>query len=128
MRLFLASAFLLLIPFHLAGCGSGWKMDYAEPAAQFNAEDVAQNARPYLGKKVTVKGTLTKTDLTDPLNRKLYVADVICCNLGNSAQAQAYLIGQTVFIDGFLKRCQTGDVLLDPAAGRDPGANFNPVE
>ena len=41
-------------------------MDYGEPVAQFLQEDVGQKGKAFLGKKVTVKGTVTKVDVGDP--------------------------------------------------------------
>ena len=104
-------------------------MDYGDPAAQFNEKAVLEKAKPFLGKKITVKGVVTKQDLTDPKNCKLYLQHSICCNLGDKKRlAKSYEVGKTVFIDGFLKRCEEGDILLEPAAGRDPKAKFNPLE
>jgi hypothetical protein len=50
----------------MSGCGKGWEMDYGEPVAQFLQEDVGQKGKAFLGKKVTVKGTVTKVDVGDP--------------------------------------------------------------
>ena len=120
---------LLLILFQLTGCGKGWEMTYDDPAAQFNENAVLEKAKPFLGKKITVKGVVTKQDLTDPENCRLYLHHSICCNFGGAKRAvEAYKVGRTVFIDGFLKRCEEGDILLEPAGGRDPKAEFNPLE
>ena len=120
---------LSMILFLLAGCGKGWEMDYGVPAAQFNEKAVLEKAKPFLGKKITVKGVVTKQDLTDPENCKIYLQHSICCNLGDKKRlAESYEVGKTVFIDGFLNRCEEGDILLEPAGGRDPKAEFNPLE
>lgn len=120
---------LSMLLFQLAGCGKGWELDYGEPVAQFNEQAVLKKAKPFLGKKITVKGVVTKQDLTDPENCKLYWHHSICCNLGHfQRMAEGYKVGETVFIDGFLNRCEEGDILLEPAVGRDPKADFNPLE
>ncbi len=40
--------------------------------------------------------------------------------------AESAKVGETVYVDGFLKRCDDGDVLIDPAVLRDPTAPFTP--
>jgi hypothetical protein len=42
------------------------------------------------------------------------------------AMAEDCKIGETVYMDGFLVRCESGDVLLDPAMKRDSSAPFTP--
>jgi hypothetical protein len=42
--------------------------------------------------------------------------------------AEGYTVGKTVFIDGFLARCEPGDIELEPAVVRDPKAEFHPLE
>ena len=104
-------------------------MDYGTPAAQFNEDALLEKGKPFIGKKITVKGVVRRQDLSDPKNCKIYLGHSICCNLGDKIrQAENYTPGMTVFIDGFLKRCEEGDILLEPAAGRDPKAPFNPIE
>ena len=125
---FLKNVTLLLI---LAGCVSGcarsWKMDYGKPVAQFLEEDVVGKAKPYLGKKITVKGTVTKVDVSDPQSSWIHLGSGIRCNLGKfKAMAQSKSPGDTVFVDGFLKRCEENDVLVEPAMLRDPKAPFSP--
>jgi len=104
-------------------------MDYGVAAAHFNEDAVVEKAKPFIGKKIVVKGVVTKQDLTDPEKCKVYLGHSICCNLGDlQGMAERYSVGKTVFISGFLKRCEEGDVLLEPAMGRDPKTEFNPVE
>jgi len=104
-------------------------MDYASPAAQFNEDTLLEKGKPFIGKKITVKGVVTRQDLSDPNNCKIYLGHSICCNLGDFiSQAESYTPGRTVFIDGFLNRCEEVDILLEPAGGRDPKAPFNPIE
>ena len=42
--------------------------------------------------------------------------------------AESYRVGEGVDVDGFLKRCNEGDGLIEPAMGRDPKAPFGPTE
>jgi len=47
------------------------------------------------------------------------------CNLGRlQAMATSCKIGDTVLADGFLKRCDDGGILIEPALLRDPAAKF----
>ena len=79
--------------------------------------------------KITVKGVVTRHDLSDPDNQLLYLGHGICCNFGdNQSMAESYRIGTIVYIDGILKRCLPDDVLLEPAMGRDPTASFKPMQ
>jgi hypothetical protein len=123
------SSILLLIVLSGTGCWKAWQMDYGQPAAQFNEQAVLKKAKPYMGQKITVKGVVTRQDLSDEKNCKIYLGHSICCNLGTFEEMAAdYTVGKTVFIDGFLKRCKDGDILLEPAVGRDPHAEFKPIE
>lgn len=102
-------------------------MDYGEPAAQFLQNDVATKGKAFVGKKITVKGTVSGVDVTKPGSAQLRLTGGIECNLGKfKLMAEGCKLGDTVFVDGFLKRCQAGDVLIDPAYLRDPTAPFNP--
>ncbi len=122
-------AILSVLLVAMNGCGQGWEMDYGDPVAQFNETAVLEKATPFMGKKITIKGVVTKHDLSDPDNCKLYLQHPICCNFGDKKRAvEYYKVGKTVFIDGFLKRCEEGDILMEPAGGRDPKAEFNPLE
>ena len=49
-----------------SGCGKGWEMDYGKPAAQFLQADLATKEQAVIGKKITVKGTVTKVDVSSP--------------------------------------------------------------
>jgi hypothetical protein len=119
---------VLLLVLTSTGCGEGWQMDYGQVAAQFNEDAVLKKAKPFLGQKITVKGIVTRQDLSDLDNCKIYLGNSICCNLRSfKAMAEGYTIGKTVFIDGILRRCEPGEILLDPAVGRDPQAEFEPL-
>jgi hypothetical protein len=112
-----------------SGCGKGWQMDYGKPAAQFLQEDVASKGKALLGKKITVKGTVTKVDVSAPNSAQIQLTGGIECNLGEfKAMAESCKIGDTVYVDGFLKRCEEGDILIDPAMLRDPTAPFSPEQ
>ena len=109
----------------LVGCGKGYELDYGQPTAQFLAKDLPLKAKTYVGKKITVKGTVTRVDISDPNSSRIYLKEGIECNLGTfKAMATSCKIGDTVFVDGFLKRCDDGDILIEPALLRDPTANF----
>jgi hypothetical protein len=111
------------------GCGKAWQMDYGEPAAQFLSASVAAKGKGYVGKKITVKGTVTKVETSDPESAWIHLDDGVRCNLGKfTAMAAASKVGDTVYVDGFLKHCENGDVLLEPAGLRDPTASFSPEQ
>jgi hypothetical protein len=118
---------LPIIAIILASCGKGWEMDYGKPAAQFLQEDVGSKGKAFVGKKITVKGTVTKVDVSDPKSARVYLTGGIECNLGEfKGMAESCKVGETVYMDGFLVRCESGDVLLDPAMPRDSSAPFTP--
>jgi hypothetical protein len=53
----------------------------------------------------------------------------IRCNLGKfKAMAEDSKVGDTVYVDGFLKHCDKGDVLIEPGMLRDPTAPFSPEQ
>jgi hypothetical protein len=111
-----------------SGCRQGWRMDYEKPAAQFRHADLASHGKAFIGKKITVKGTVAKIDSTDPKSARIHLEGGIQANLGTfQAMAESCKTGDTVFVDGFLKRCEEGDILLDPAMLRDPRAPFSPT-
>ena len=104
-------------------------MEYGDAAAHFNENKVLEKGEPYLGKKIVVRGVVSKHDLTDPENCKVYLGHSICCNFGDlKRMAEDCPVGETVFVGGVLKQCQEGDIQLEPAMKRDPKAEFNPVE
>ena len=109
----------------LVGCGKGYELDYGQPTAQFLAKDLPSKAKSYLGEKITVKGTVTRVDISNPSSSRIYLKEGIECNLGSfKAMATSCKIGDTVFVDGLLKRCDAGDILIEPAMLRDPNAKF----
>jgi len=111
----------------LASCGEAWEMDYGKPAAQFLEEDVESKGKAFIGKKITIKGTITEVDVSATNSARVYLTGGIQCNLGEfKAMAEDCKIGETVYMDGFLVRCESGDVLLDPAMKRDSSAPFTP--
>ncbi len=114
----------------LAGCSKGWILDYHEPAEQFLAKDVAIKAKSYVGRhlKITIKGIVSKVDVSNPNSSMIYLKDGIECNLGKwSRMASSCKVGEVVYIDGFLKHCDEDKVLLEPALLRDPTAEFIPI-
>ena len=129
MRYHAQCTLLSILVAHVAGCGSGIALEYGDAVAHFNEENVLEKGEPYLGKKIVVKGVVSKHDVTDPENCKVYLGHSICCNFGRlKSMAEGCDEGETVFVGGILKQCEDGDILLDPAMKRDPKAEFNPVE
>jgi|TARA_B100001079_G_scaffold269176_1_gene280910 hypothetical protein len=111
----------------LVGCWKGWVLDYGQPAAQFLAKDVSSKAKSYVGKnkKITIKGIVTKVNISNPNSSRIHLKEGIECNLGKfKAMATSCKIGETVYVDGFLKRCDDGDILMEPALLRDPTGKF----
>ena len=89
-----------------AGCQS-YQLDYGEPAAQFLEADVATSGKNYLGQKITVKGTVTRVDVETAGSASIELQHGIRCDLGKFKEmAESRKPGDTVFVDGFLKRCQ----------------------
>ena len=109
------------------GCAQSWQMDYGAPAAQFLAMDVAAKGERFVGQKITVQGTVTRIDTSDAAAAWVHLEHGVRCNFGKlKAMATASQPGETVWVDGFLVRCEEGDVLLEPAMLRDPAAPFSP--
>ncbi len=111
------------------GCGKGLQMDYGHPTAQFLGSSVATKGKEYVGKKITVKGTVAKVDATDPESVWIQLDDGVRCNLGKfKSMAESCKVGDTVYVDGVLKHCESSVVLLEPAILRDPTTSFSPVQ
>jgi hypothetical protein len=111
----------------LVGCGKGWQMDYGKSEAQFIQDNVTTKGKEWVGKKITVKGVVTKVEVSDPNVAWVELGNGIKCNFSKMRQmAESAKVGETVYVDGFLKRCNEGDILIDPAMLRDPTAPFNP--
>lgn len=129
MNHFFKLSIVLCVLFQLIGCGQDWGLEYGDAAAHFNEDAVVEKAKPFVGKKIVVKGVVTKQDLSNPENCKVYLGHSICCNMGDlQRMAEGCEVGDTVFVGGFLKHCEDGNVLLEPAMKRDSKAEFNPVE
>lgn len=110
-----------------AGCGESWQMDYGQPAAQFLEEDVATKGSAFVGKKITVKGTVVNIDVSNPKAARIHLATGMVCNFGKfKAMAEQFQPGDTIYVDGFLKRCERDYLVMDPAISRDPTAPFTP--
>ena len=108
------------------GC-QGLNMDYGKPAAQFLEEDVAELGKNYLRKKSTIKGVVTRVDVSPPKDVSIFLGHGIECDLGDVVNAAKHFsIGKTVYMDGILRKCEPGTILLEPALERDPKAPFNP--
>jgi|MDTC01.2.fsa_nt_gb hypothetical protein len=115
----------------LNGC-KGWILDYGKVAAQFTSSTIEESGQPYIGRKVTVKGTVTKHELDNASGKLTMVLDDIirCVSYDTRNEdellslAASYEIGRVAYFDGFLVKCEPGNVLLDPVSGRDPKAPF----
>ena len=116
-------SFLILISLSV-GC-QALKMDYGQPAAQFLEKDVATAGKKYLGKKITIKGTVI--DVSNPQAGWIHLGNGIRCDFSRlPAMAQSKKPGDICFIDGILKECEEGNILLESAMLRDPTAPFSP--
>ena len=125
-RSLLKMSLLILVSLSL-GC-RGVIMDYGKPAAQFLEKDVATAGTEYLGKKITIKGTVTRIDVSQPQSAWIHLGNGIRCDFsGFRAMAQSKSPGDTCFIDGILKDCEEGNILLESAMLRDPTAPFSPT-
>ena len=108
------------------GC-QGLNMDYGKPAAQFLEEDVAELGKNYLRKKITIKGVVTRVEVSPPKDVSIFLGHGIECELGDVVNAAKHFsIGKTVYMDGILRKCEPGTILLEPVLERDPKAPFNP--
>ena len=117
-------ALLILVSLSL-GC-QALKMDYGQPAAQFLEKDVATAGKKYLGKKITIKGTVI--DVSNPQAGWIHLGNGIRCDFSRlPAMAQSKKPGDTAFVDGILKECEEGNILLESAMLRDPTAPFSPA-
>ena len=118
--------FIFLAMMFLVGC-EGWKLDYGKPVAQFLEKDLSAMGKAYLGKKITVKGKVSKV-LIHPVQAKVFLESGIECDLGKfTRMAENCKVGDEIFVDGILKRLEKGEALLDPAVLRDPNADFVPL-
>lgn len=118
---------LPVLALFLTGCGQKWQMDYGRPAAQFRQEDLAAKGAAFVGRKITVRGTVTKVDVSVPGSARIYLADGIECDLVPSmASAKSCAVGETLYVDGFLKQCGPGKVVIAPAMLREATAPFSP--
>ena len=120
----LKMSFLILVSVSV-GC-QALKMDYGQPAAQFLEKDVATAGKKYLGKKITIKGTVI--DVSNPQAGWIHLGNGIRCDFSRlPAMAQSKKPGDICFIDGILKECEEGNILLESAMLRDPTAPFSPM-
>lgn len=107
------------------GCQS-YQLDYGKPVAQFLEQDVATKGAPFIGKKITIQGTVTRVDVETAGSAAIELQYGIRCELGKFKEmAESRKPGDTIFVDGFLKRCKEDDVLLEPAMLRDQKAPFS---
>lgn len=105
------------------------RTDYGRPAFQYEAGDVAKLAGMALNKKITVRGEVTKVDVTNPKHCLVTMKPGITFDFLNfQTAAEACKVGETVYIDGILKRHDKNQILLAPSFTRDPNAPFSPVK
>jgi hypothetical protein len=113
-------------------CWRAWEMDYGKPVQQFHSVDVMAYSAPYLGKKITVKGIVQQLQVDDQLRVTLVLDHQVCCDLGiqDHAGVDYYKkhtnVGDTLFMDGFLKTIDKERAYLSPAMGRENSAPFAP--
>jgi hypothetical protein len=101
------------------------RVDYGRPAAQFEAVDVAGLAGKHLGKKITVRGEVSRVDVSNPKHCYVWMKPGIVFDfLEFKAAAQDCKVGEMVSIDGILKRHAERDIMVAPAFKRDPKAPF----
>jgi hypothetical protein len=112
----------------LTACTKEFELEYAKPAAQFNATDIATKGKPYIGQKVTVKVEVVSMDYnaSGPLVVHLNNNSIICSFGKLRTMGESIKVGDTVFIDGILVKCDAEVVHLSPAVLRDPTAPFSP--
>ena len=113
------------------------ELEYGNVHAQFEASTIAELGKPFLGKKVTVRGTITERSLEESTGKITMVLDdqVYGIWYGNDRTkddvlltVESYQVGKVVYLDGILLSCEPGKVVLDPVHGRDPTAPFDPLE
>lgn len=119
----------------LNGCGKGWELEYGKVEAQFEASTIAELGKPFLNKKVTVKGKVTERLLDASTGKLTLVLDHEVHGVWYGSRtaddvilaSESYQVGKVVYLDGFLITCEPGNVVLDPIHGRDPTAPFDPL-
>jgi len=135
IRLLLLSLLATVGIIGLNGC-NGWNLEYGKVAAQFTSSTITEKGQTFTGRKVTVRGTVTKHELDKATGKLTMVLDdkVRCVWFGTRSEddillkTESYEIGRLVYFDGFLIKCEPRNVLLDPVHGRDPTAPFEPLE
>jgi hypothetical protein len=100
-------------------------MDYGKPAAQFYAADLGDLGKPFIGKKITVKGTITGHETTKDGEFVVILNGTIRC-MSPYLYRRSKAVGKAVFFDGFLRECEPGRVVINPSMSRDPSASFHP--
>jgi hypothetical protein len=97
-------------------------MDYGQPAAQFLEKDVATAGKKYLGKKVTIKGTVI--DVSDPKAGFIHLGNGILCDFSRlPAMASSKKPGDICYIDGILNKQQSSH-RIEQYHYADQGRNF----
>lgn len=104
------------------------RTDYGKPAAQFDAANVGALAGKYLNQKITIKGEITSVDVSNPKKCLVHMNPGITFDFVEmNRAAESCKVGETIFIDGILKKhSANGEILLAPAFTRDPSAPFVP--
>ena len=127
MNTLLRSSLLTLV-FLVSGC-TGWKMDHGNPSAHILAEDLRTKGKPYIGKKIAIRGKVESVDTTDPQSCWVILEGNVRCHYGDfQAAVNQEKIGELITVRGILRVVEDGKVVLDPASGRDPLAPFNPLK
>ena len=108
----------------IGGC-NGWALDYGTPAAQFDSRDAVAFAPDYLGKKVSVRGTVQVVDTSNGIVKLRKGVTAHFPRL--KGQIDICEVGKIAFIDGIVSSATPDGVTLKPCLFRDPDAPFDPL-
>lgn len=111
----------------IGGC-NGWALDYGTPAAQFEARDAATFAPDYLGKLISVRGTVQAVDTSDPSNCIVKLRNGVTAKFEDfKVQANMCEVDKVAYIGGIVASVTPDGVTLKSCVNRDPTAPFAPL-
>jgi hypothetical protein len=134
---FIFTCFIIVVSLVGYGCSKAFRLEYGKVNAQFEAIDIAREGKPFLNKKVTVKGTITNRSLNQLTGEITMVLnnEVQCIWYGSHRdendillKVEDYQVEKVAAFDGFLVRCEPGSVILNPVMGRSKDAPFHPLK
>jgi len=70
--------------------------------------------------EITTKGTIAKVNLNDPNSTMIYLKKGVEFNLKIRTMDSNCKVGDTVYVNGFLKHCNKDKIFLDPANIKKP--------